>query len=313
MRENPLELCPLCSSFDKFEIMQIPYHEIWKGLEKIWKACFSREVIQRHSPSDFTTLVECRNCGLQYFIPITSGDFQFYYELSKSPIYYNPSQWEFGLVKKKLLSTDRVLDIGCGQGYFLSSIHKQVQLAMGIDTNPLAVTHAKATGLDIRLMDVIEFAQMNTEMFDVVCCFHVIEHLGRIRPFIEAAISCLKPNGLLIVSIPNRKRIFQNPLEPLDCPPHHVSRWHTKPLMKFGEIMNLSLNEIVFEMASRSACREWFRESCIRKYKIPYWMKRGVARIFVCSPFFEFYERTRLLEKWGFYRLTILAYYRKMN
>jgi 2-polyprenyl-3-methyl-5-hydroxy-6-metoxy-1,4-benzoquinol methylase len=205
------------------------------------------------------------------------------------------------------------LDIGCSQGYFVSTIHKQVQLAIGIDTNPSAVSHGKASGLDIRLMDVIEFAQMNTEMFDVICCFHVIEHLERVKPFIKAAISCLKPNGLLIISVPNRYRIFQNPLEPLDCPPHHVSRWDTKTLMKLGEIMNFSLSEDVFEMASRGAAREWFRESYIRNDKIPNWMKRGVSHILFWAPCFDIYKRVRLLQKWGFYRLTMLAYYRKMN
>jgi len=305
------DVCPLCESFDKTEIKNIPYTEIWSGLEKEWKTSFSKEVIERHSPCEFTTLVECRNCGLEYFVPIVAGDSQFYHELSQSPRYYNQSQWEFAFVKRKLLFTDRVLDIGCGEGSFLSSIHEQVQQAIGIDMNPLAITRAAAAGLDAKRTDIINFAQTHGGMFDMVCCFQVIEHLPRIKPFIKAAVSCLKPNGLLILSVPNRQRIFQNPLDALDCPPHHVSRWDSKPLKKLGEIMGLRLTEIVFEMANRVASREWFRENCLRKYEIAYWMKRAVARIFFSSPFFEIYKRTGWLEKWGFYRLTILASYRK--
>jgi len=310
---NGDEACPLCGSFDKTEIKSIPYQEIWSGLEKEWGASFSREVVERHSPCEFTTLVECRHCGLEYFIPTVAGDSEFYRELSMSPRYYNQSQWEFDLVEKKLLLTDRVLDIGCGEGSFLRRIHQQVEQAIGIDTNPSAIGRARAAGLDARMMDIFDFSQRHGGMFDRACCFQVVEHLPRIKPFIKAAVSCLKPNGVLILSVPNRQRIFQSPLDVLDCPPHHVSRWDSKPLKKLGEILGLHLTEINFEMANRITSREWFREHCFRKYKIPYWIKRMGARIFFSPPLFEIYERTGRLIKWGFYRLTILAYYRKVN
>ena len=307
------EACPLCESLEKTEIKNIPYREIWSGLEKEWEASFSREVVERHSPCEFTTLVECRHCGLEYFVPTVAGDSEFYRELSESPRYYNQSQWEFDLVENKLLLTDRVLDIGCGEGSFLRRIHQQVEQAIGIDTNPSAIARARAAGLDARRMDIFDFSQKHGGMFDIACCFQVIEHLRRVEPFIKAAVSCLKPNGVLIVSVPNRQRIFQSPLEALDCPPHHVSRWGSKPLAKLGEILGLRLTEIIFEMANRIASREWFREHCLRKYNIPYWIKRGGARIFFGPPLFEIYKRTGWLKKWGFYRLTILAYYRKVN
>jgi hypothetical protein len=92
------ESCPLCETFDRIEIKSIPYREIWSALHNEWNASFSIEVIQHHSPLEFTKLVECRNCGLQYFIPTVCGDSQFYYELSKSPMYYNTELLHFLMV-----------------------------------------------------------------------------------------------------------------------------------------------------------------------------------------------------------------------
>lgn len=196
LKEN--DSCPLCESNDSVEIGKIQYRDIWSGHEKEWRASFSKKVIQENSPSDLTTLVWCRTCGLQYFVPIASGNSQFYYELSQSPIYYSDQKWEFYLVTKILKQQDKLLDIGCGDGCFLEGIKNKVSQAVGLETNVEAVMRAKGRGLDVRLKNIEEFSEENKEQFSIVCAFHVIEHLDKIKPFLNAAISYLEWGGHLL-------------------------------------------------------------------------------------------------------------------
>jgi 2-polyprenyl-3-methyl-5-hydroxy-6-metoxy-1,4-benzoquinol methylase len=315
MKLREIDLCPLCESIERVEVERIPYQEIWKGLEKEWKAVFSKKVIEDNSPSELTTLVECENCGLQYFVPIASGNSQFYYELSQSPIYYPKQKWEFILVRKKLRTKDYVLDIGCGDGVFLDNITNQVNQAIGIDTNAEAIWCAKRKGLDVRLTNIEEFSKENKRKFDIVCCFHVIEHLEHISPFLKAAISCLRPDGTLILSAPNRDRITKRYFESLDCPPHHVSRWQSNQLNKLADIMGINLEEIVLEIADRNACHKWLREKLAYKVldgkcKLNNSIGKLASFVTFLPPLYKFYRMVGLLGKWGLFRLSMLAVYK---
>ena len=316
MKLREIDLCPLCESIERVEVERIPYQEIWEALEKEWKAVFSKKVVEDNSPSGLTTLVECKNCGLQYFVPIASGNSQFYYELSRSPVYYSKEKWEFLLVRKNLRANDYVLDIGCGDGSFLDSITHQVNQPMGIDTNAEAIRCAKRKGLDATLTNIEEFSKKNKRKFDTVCCFHVIEHLEHINPFLKGAISCLKPHGTLILSVPNRERITKNYFESLDCPPHHVSRWQSDQLDKLADIMGIKLDKIVLEIADRNACHKWLREKITYKvlngkYKSDISLGKVASFVTFLPPLYKFYRMVGLLEKWGLFRLSMLAFYKK--
>jgi 2-polyprenyl-3-methyl-5-hydroxy-6-metoxy-1,4-benzoquinol methylase len=317
MKLKEIDLCPLCESIDTVEIEKIRYRDIWNGLEKEWRVSFSKKVIEGNSPSDLTTLVNCRICGLQYFVPIVSGNSQFYYELSQSPIYYSGQKWEFPLVTKSIKPEDKLLDIGCGDGYFLDSIKNRVSQAMGIDTNAEAIKRAKGRGLDVRLINIEGFSTENKGKFSVVCCFHVIEHLDRVRPFLNAAISCLEPRGKLVLSVPNRQNISKSLFESLDCPPHHVSRWEANQLRMIADVMGIDLDKVVLEVAGRNACHKWLREKIAsevlngRYEKLNMWVGKGTSFVLFLSPLYRLYRKVGLLEKWGLYQLSMLAFYKK--
>jgi len=319
MKLKESDSCPLCESIDAVEIGKIQYRDILSGLEKEWGASFSKKVIQENSPSDLTTLVWCRTCGLQYFVPIASGNSQFYYELSQSPIYYSGQKWEFPLVSKILKPQDKLLDIGCGDGCFLEGIKNKVSQAVGLETNAEAVMRAKGRGLDVRLINIEEFSEENKGQFSIVCGFHVIEHLDRVRPFLNAAISCLERGGTLVLSVPNRQSISKTPFESLDCPPHHVSKWEAGQLRTVADVMGINLDKVVLEVADRNACHKWLREkiafeilNCKNK-KFNMWAGKGASFILFLPPLYRMYKTIGLLEKWGLYQSSILAFYKKSS
>ena len=103
-------------------------------------------------------------------------------------------------------SSFKLLEVGCGPGYFLKWAQNQFP-------------RAEINGLDID-ESLVEFAKKNVnnaivsryggqklpfpnENFDVVCALQVIEHLQKPEYFFTEAYRVLKEKGLLIISTPN--------------------------------------------------------------------------------------------------------------
>ncbi len=316
--ELAVELCPLCESASASFIRKIRYEDIYAALRTQWHVELSKEVVTRHTPGEWTALVGCQQCGLEYFVPLAPGDWEFYREASLSPSYYTENRFEFEVTANRLEPRVSVLDVGCGDGGFLRFIQPRVRLAVGVDTNPEAVTKAKKAGLDVRAQELGEFAREHSESFDVVCAFHLIEHLPRVQPFLKEAISCLKPGGQLIVGVPNRERLFQAELEPLDCPPHHLSRWSRHQLHVIAEKLGLGLLGVAAETAGIGDARIHFRQRIEQRLGhlrlgmgLCNWAGRVISRMVFSESLYSFYARAGWLERMGLYRHSMVAFFQK--
>jgi SAM-dependent methyltransferase len=313
-------ICPCCGAVGSASLLfTVPYEVIWDLLASEWEARFSEEVVRRHTPARETSLLECGNCGLQFFDPPASGDSDFYRELGESPRYYNPWKWEFDWVMERLSLSLSVLDVGCGRGDFLARIAPLVRRAAGVERNPAAAAAVRARGLEVFERDMADFSLEYAGAFDTACAFHVLEHIAEPKVFLGRILQCLRPGGSLFVSMPNRLRAAREPLEPLDCPPHHLSRWSPVQLRKLGEVAGIKLLEHACEPVDAAVPREFLREKVKRiAGKIPLagdffgvWAGRGITR-FLFPPFLcAFYRKTGLLERMGYFGLSMAARYVK--
>ncbi len=95
-----------------------------------------------------------------------------------------------------------LLDIGCGNGSFLSSAHEAGWVVTGIDPDPQAVATAKELGFDVRLGS-IDLLDGVSSRFDVITLSHVIEHVHEPKKVIQAVHRLLKPGGVLYIDTPN--------------------------------------------------------------------------------------------------------------
>ena len=198
--------CPLCGSSAAVTISETSYAEIWSHLHAEWGALISDAVKTAHTREPLVKLQTCSKCQLQYFSPAIPGSAQFYSELSSScPHYYNDHTWEFDYVKNFLKRDHKVLDVACGKGAFLRSIIDSVGVAIGIDTNPDAVSGGNEARLRMHNQSVEDFSVEHSEEFDLVSAFQVIEHLRSVMPFVVAAYRCVKPGGILVLSVPNQR------------------------------------------------------------------------------------------------------------
>jgi len=96
--------------------------------------------------------------------------------------------------------------------------------------------------------------------FDVICFFHVIEHLSAPDEFIKKLQPLLKKDGYLCLSFPNPDRMDIKLLtrEHWDYPPHHITRWDINSVTYLLEKNGLKLFDIKKEPLSVLKCAESF-------------------------------------------------------
>ncbi len=101
----------------------------------------------------------------------------------------------------------RVLDIGCGTGYGTSELARSGLSAVGIDIALEAVAYGRAHYGQPNLSflaasaTALPFADSS---FDLVTGFEVIEHLSQWRGLLAEARRVLRPEGVFLVSTPNK-------------------------------------------------------------------------------------------------------------
>jgi SAM-dependent methyltransferase len=243
-----VDACPLCGSRSSVVVESIPYTSIWVELERQLGLATPAELRRRFTPAAEALLFACPSCGLEYFAPHNQGDAAFYAFLTSAKAgYYTDRRWEYSVAEKLLHSGDSLLDIGCGDGTFLKRVGTRVGRAVGVDQNPAGIRDLADAGIEARCTDLETFAAQNDAGFNVVCAFQVIEHLPRLDAFAAAARRCVAPGGLLLISVPNNDRLRLNPLDPLDCPPHHVSRWRPAQLRRFARDFDFDPVDVVRE------------------------------------------------------------------
>src|SRR5579863_2523110 len=117
------------------------------------------------------------------------------------------SHWHTYSRALKPLAGRRVLDVGCGAGLLCEPLARLGGAVTGVDAAlenvSAAQAHAEGSGLAIeyRCGDV---AALGLAGFDLVCALEVIEHVADKPAFIAALAAALAPDGLMVLSTPNR-------------------------------------------------------------------------------------------------------------
>lgn len=101
-----------------------------------------------------------------------------------------------------------VLDVGCGNGIISRSLGKKGFTVLGIDISEKAIEKAKALNkldnVSFRVMSAEELA-VSQEKYNAVICSEVLEHLEQPDKLLTVLHQSLKPDGVLIVTVPNGK------------------------------------------------------------------------------------------------------------
>lgn len=184
--------------------------------------CLSPELRFRYSgrttrnPSDPARwkVSECRSCGLGFLNPRPSWEELEPYYSAQYAAYghshgakYND---ELTVVEARRTGTfrhipipegKRVLDVGCGGGYFLRICAKLGAKVQGIEPSPIAAEQARSQGIQVfsGMIDTFE----TDERFDAITASQVLEHVPDPVAMLAKMRSLLAPSGMIWLAVPN--------------------------------------------------------------------------------------------------------------
>lgn len=187
-----------------------------------------------------TTLVRCSQCGLVYQNPRpTELEIGAHYPPDYEPFESSPQKgkmaWienrlrNYGIQKRcrivtRVISRGKVLDVGCATGLFLVGMRERHWDVYGVDTSEYAAQIAREEhNLRVITGNLFE-AQYPSAFFDAVTLWDVLEHLHDPARILYEIRRILKPNGVLILRVPNidssDARFFGKYWAGLDAPRH---------------------------------------------------------------------------------------------
>jgi SAM-dependent methyltransferase len=132
---------------------------------------------------------------------------------------------------RTLKSSGRLLDFGCGNGAFAQHMSKAGFEAVGVEPFSLGATH---TAERLELIQA-PFEQIEGQLgsFDIITLWHVLEHLRRPVEVLQRLATHLRPDGLIVISVPNfgslQRQAFQGGWFHLD-PPRHLIHFELSTL-----------------------------------------------------------------------------------
>lgn len=119
-----------------------------------------------------------------------------------------------------------LLDIGCGTGDFLKTAQKHNWEIIGIEPNERARQIANSKTQNA-VYSAEHLKSLKENNFDVITLWHVLEHLPNLEKHTALFKHLLKPNGTLVVAVPNFKsydaEYYKNIWAAYDVPRH---LWH---------------------------------------------------------------------------------------
>ncbi|MDX2195743.1 MAG: methyltransferase domain-containing protein [Cytophagales bacterium] len=99
-----------------------------------------------------------------------------------------------------------VLEAGCGEGRGISTIMPHIAHYTALDKNAVLLQYLQSQYPDYKFIHTTfpPFHSIESNMFDCVVAFQVIEHIADDNMFVKEIHRVLKPGGNLIISTPNR-------------------------------------------------------------------------------------------------------------
>jgi 2-polyprenyl-3-methyl-5-hydroxy-6-metoxy-1,4-benzoquinol methylase len=210
----------------------------------------------------------CKSCGFRFTNPIPTEETIGKYYQSEDYISHSDTnkgiinklyhlvrkqslKSKLNLINKAVPNKGTILDIGCGTGYFLQSCKENGWKIEGMEPDPNARLLAeKNTGQSI-YTDL--FSVKEEKKYDVITLWHVLEHVHKLNKSIQHIHKLLKPNGVLVIAVPNHLSydsvIYETFWAAYDVPRHlyHFTQMDMNKLLIKHNFTQTDLKPMVFD------------------------------------------------------------------
>jgi SAM-dependent methyltransferase len=212
---------------------------------------------------DAVSIYKCLDTNYRFFYPFTmSGDGKFYEDLQKRGGYYQ-IRHEHEAAKEFIKPGDKVLEVGCGNGFFLKELNQRGASSQGLEFNDAAINTCHESKLTVLKEDINSFSKKHLEEYDVVCSFQVLEHISDVHSFIHSSLQALKSEGRLIIGVPNNNPfLYKNDkYHALNLPPHHLGLWNRASLTNLEKFFPMKVESMLVEPLHESEYEHYFNLS----------------------------------------------------
>jgi SAM-dependent methyltransferase len=165
-------------------------------------------------------IIACETCGFRHALPLPRAEdmeraYREDYYVREKPTFLaragedqawaRLAQTDRLEIFETLLPPDRrrLLDIGCGPGFFLETAMRRGWLAHGIEPSRQAAAHARGLGAEITEGFFNAGSASTLGTFDVIHLNNVLEHIPDPAHLIALAHGLLEAGGVICVNVPN--------------------------------------------------------------------------------------------------------------
>lgn len=240
--------------FDLSKLKKVDDGHGWKKVEQC-PVCKSKNYEQELLVYGIP-LLKCLDCELRYHNRVPNDPNDIYQDEDYS-VYtcddfeenYQYRMNRFGEERVQLLqdhcgdlSDKSVIDVGCGDGIFLSVAKKYFRHCVGTDfSKHLCDFTRERTGLPIYQSSLEELPEKD---FDCVTSFDVIEHVHQPVEYMKDINQIMKPGGHLLIYTPNFDsfsiKVMQEDSQLLDGS-EHILLFNHASLKKIGEMTGFKI------------------------------------------------------------------------
>lgn len=195
-------LCALCGTKQKISIL--------------YPATFDKKDVSiqtysaRREPDKIHyRILRCQRCGLFFSSPIFSpARIKKLYRESlctynhQIPYLSKTYLRLFKKIQHLLPPNPKILEVGCGNGFFLETLRQNdMKDVFGIEPSRGMVLQAPISLRKRIKIDIFKRNQFRKNFFDVVCCFHTLDHMVDPNEFVSETFSVLKKGGFVLIVV----------------------------------------------------------------------------------------------------------------
>lgn len=196
-------ICAICGKKQQVKVL---YPATFKT-KNISKSTYSA----RRSPDKVHyRILKCTRCSLVFSSPIISP--------KKMSAFYKESLCNYedqipyliktyfkiiADIKSDLPKNPKVLEVGCGNGFFLKALVDLgfTKSVFGIEPSSKMILEADPSLKDRIKVNIFKSTLFPKNSFDLILCFHTLDHMVDPNEFIKGAYSLLRKNGYVIVVV----------------------------------------------------------------------------------------------------------------